>query len=546
MVRGLVKYSLNAFVSKQTSIFSAAFFIIFTTILTQILGFVRIRLLVSIFGASDDLGVYLASFRVPDFLFQVLIASALTSVFIPVFTDYLSNDKKKAGFHFASALTTLGIIAFTIVSVVVAVFAHPICSILAPGFSDGQISLMADLTRIILLSQIFFILGTVATGMLQSFQHFLIPGIASALYNVGIIIGLLIFTPFIGIHAAAIGVVIGAFLFFAVQLPFLWRSGYRYSVVLEFSKGVKKVLHLMVPRSLTMLVTQIVVITNVFFASYISARSFVPLDLAQSLMMAPVLLFGQSIAQASFPALSLKVKNPKEFMQIFVASFNQILYLVLPISVLFIVLRIPIVRLFFGADRFDWEATVLTGMTLAYFSLSIGAQALMYLLSRAFYAYKDTHTPFIITIISVGVNVLLSYIFVLVLHMEVYSLALSFSLANLFAVSCMIIFINQKVSLPKRQIIMSITKILIASLTMGFALYIPIKLLDQLVFDTTRTINLIILTGISSFFGLLSFVFFTWLLEIREAYYILAVVRRFSFKNNILKQIGELFESPSS
>lgn len=304
-------------------------------------------------------------------------------------------------------------------------------------------------------------------------------------------------------------------------------------------------LHLMVPRSLTILITQVALSANIFFASFISARSLVPLELSQTLMVAPVLLFGQSIAQASFPSLAQKVGNKKEFMSIFVASFNQILYMTLPISVLFIVLRIPVVRLFYGASRFDWQATYLTGMTLAYFSLSIGAQSLMYLLSRAFYAYKDTKTPFVITLSSVVINIILSYIFVLLLKMPIYSLGFSFSISNILATGAMLWYLNKKTSLAKIDILISLGKILIATFTMGFALYVPIKLLDQLVFDTTRTINLIILTGISSFLGLLSFVFFTWLLDIQEAYYILAVVRRFN-PNSILKQIGEVLESPVS
>lgn len=539
-----MKLNFSAFTSKQTNIFSAAFYIILTTILAQVLGWVKYRLFVSFFGASSSLGVFFAAFRIPDFLFQVLIASALASVFIPIFSDYVTKEKQEEAYRFASSLTIIGVAAFIIVSVIVIIFAYPLSGLVTPGFSPSELALMANFTRIILLSEIFFILGTVATGILQSFQHFLIPGIASALYNAGIIIGLVLLMPFLGIYATAVGVVVGAFLFFIIQLPFVLKAGFRFTWIWNIDDGVKKVLRLMVPRSFTILITQISLIANVFFASFISARSLVPLELAQTLMVAPVLLFGQSIAQASFPSLAVKVHNKQEFMAIFVASFNQILYMTLPISVLFIVLRVPLVRLFFGASRFDWQATVSTGMTLAFFSISVGAQSLMYLLARAFYAHKDTQTPFIITLISVVINIILLYVFVLLLRMPVYSIALAFSVANILAAGGMLVYFNKKVTLPKMDLLLSLAKILIATFTMGFALYIPIKLLDQLVFDTTRTINLIILTGISSFFGLLSFVFFTWLLDIREAYYVIAVVRKFNLRNNILKQIGEVFESP--
>ena len=157
------------------------------------------------------------------------------------------------------------------------------------------------------------------------------------------------------------------------------------------------------------------------------------MELAQTLMLAPVILFGQSIAQASFPSLSLKAKNPEEFVSIFVSSFNQIMYLTLPISALLVVLRIPIVRLFFGASRFDWEATAATGLTLALLGISIAAQSAIYLFSRAFFALKDSQTPFFITLFSVIINIALSYYFILVLKLPVYYLGIAFTLGSIIS-----------------------------------------------------------------------------------------------------------------
>src|SRR3989304_7641753 len=193
---------------------------------------------------------------------------------------------------------------------------------------------MANLMIIIQLSQVFFILGTIFTAMLQSFQHFVIPGLATAFYNFGIILGLIIFSHFLGfgIYGATIGVLIGSILFFLIQIPLLFVTGFRFSPFLVFVPEIGKLFRLMVPRSLTLVISQIAATANVFFASFISARSLVIFDLAQTLAAAPVLLLGQSIAQASFPALSLKSENKEEFLAIFTRSFNQIIYLTLPIS----------------------------------------------------------------------------------------------------------------------------------------------------------------------------------------------------------------------
>lgn len=544
MVKDIFKKGLQALTLKQSNIFTAAFFIVATTIFGQILGLLKYRLLVSIFGASSDLGVFLASFRVPDFLFQIFITGALSTSFIPIFSEFISQNKKEEANRFTSAILTYGVMAFLVISLFIIIFSHPLARAVAPGFSNREINLMANLMIIIQISEVFFIVGTIFSGVLQSFQHFLIPGIASALYNLGIIIGITVLSGFfhLGIYGATIGVVIGAFFFFVAQLPLLRGTGFHFQFTLHRDEAVRKIAILMVPRSLTLLIAQIAITANVFFASFTTSRGLVILELAQTLMLAPVLLFGQSIAQATFPSLSLKSKEPEEFVSIFVSSLNQIMYLTLPISALLVVLRIPIVRLFFGASRFDWEATVATGLTLALLAISIAAQSAIYLFSRAFFALKDSQTPFFITLFSVLINIALSYYFILFLKLPVYYLGISFTIGNVMSFILLLITLNAKITLPKLEIVITTLKIMTATLVMGVALYIPIKLLDQLVFDTTRTINLLILTGIASVTGIAAYVFFTWLLDIKEAYYIIAVVKQFKNRNKIIKQISELLD----
>jgi len=545
MVKNLVRKGLSVVASKQSSIFNAAFLIIITTALSQILGILKYRLFGSYFGASSDLGVFFASFRIPDLLFQIIIVGALSSAFIPVFSDHLTKRSKEDAFRFASALTTLGLIVFTVITIIVLIFAEPLARIIAPEFTDDQIILLANLMRIIQVSQFLFLIGTVFTAMLQSFSYFLIPGLANALYNIGIIIGVYLFAPKYGIYGAAIGVVIGAFLYFAAQLPTVLSNGYFYKFKISFDNGVDQVIKLMIPRSLTIAISQVAITANVVLAGIISARSIVIFDFALTLMAAPIFLFGQSIAQASFPTLSKVKGNMDEFRSVFISSFNQILYLTLPISALFIVLRIPLVRLFYGSGRFDWEATLITGYTLALLSLSISVQAAMLLVSRAFYALHDTKTPFIMTIISVIVNISFSLYFVMVLSLPIYYLALSFSIGNMLGFLLMLIALDRKITLPKLDMLISASKIVISAFITGIALYIPIKLLDQLVFDTTRTINLFFLTSIASAIGFGAYLFFTWLLDISEFNYIVATAKRFTFKNKIVLQIRELINDGS-
>jgi len=159
-------------------------------------------------------------------------------------------------------------------------------------------------------------------------------------------------------------------------------------------------------------------------------------------MAAPIFLFGQSIAQASFPALSRIRDNSKEFISIFKTSFNQILYLTLPISALFIVLRIPLVRLFYGSGRFDWEATLTTGYTLALLSLSISAQAASLLVARAFYALHDTRTPVKISLVGTLITIISGFVMVVILNFSTWSMALAYAFGQIFSAVTLFIIIR--------------------------------------------------------------------------------------------------------
>lgn len=541
--------SLNLLLRRQSNILSAAVVIMATIIFSQALGLIRQRLLVSIFGASDTLGVYLASARLPDFLFQLIIAGALSSAFIPVFSDYLSKNKEKEAQKLASTLLLLSLIIFSFFAIILFIFAYNFSQLLAPGFSPSQLSLMTSLTRIIIFGEMIFIVGSFFSAVLQSYNHFFVPGIASALYNLGIIIGILILYPFFGIFSAGYGVILGALIFVLAQTPLIKKMGFSFKPTLsvDFIKysGVLEVFKLIWPRTLSIAIFQIGTLITVTLVSFLQnpGRNYVIFDYAQTLAFAPVVLIGQAIAQAAFPVLSKEKDKLEEFKTTFVTSFNQVLYLILPISVMFLVLRIPLVRLVFGASQFDWQATVLTGRTLAYFSISIFAQALIYLVSRGFYALHDTKTPLVIGAITTFLMILLGAIFIFFYKLGIESIAFAFSIGSILNLIIMLIFLDLKVGgFSKKPFLFTIGKIFLATFFTAFALYIPIKLLDQLVFDTTKTINLIALTGISSFAGFSFYLFLTWLFDVKEATMFILLFKKIGDWRQILKKSEETID----
>ena len=244
-------------------------------------------------------------------------------------------------------------------------------------------------------------------------------------------------------------------------------------------------------------------------------------------------------------------------------DFNQTLYLVLPVSAILLILRIPVVRLIYGAGQFDWQATVLTGRTLGFFTLSIFAQALSYLAYRGFYALHDTKTPLIIGSITTGIMLLLSALFVLswepffdklaynyqdsirLIPTGVETIALAFSITSILNIALLMFFLNRRVGgiFNKELFFLPQLKILISAFAMGFALYIPIKLLDQLVFDTTRTINLLLLTGISSIAGFSLYLFLTWFFNVKEASTFLLLFRHLGNWREILGKSQSIIET---
>ena len=532
MVKRLFNNTLFFLAKKQESILSAAGIIMAAVFLSRGLGLFRDRLLTARFS-PQELGVYFAAFRLPNLIFELLVMGALSTAFIPVFSGYLSEKKKREAFLIASSVINIGTLIFLLLALPLLLFSSRVSALIAPGFSKEEILLMASFTRIMILAQVFpLIIGNFLTGILQSFNRFLIPALAPIVYNLGIIIGILFFSSSLGLYGPVLGVVLGALFFMIVQIPFVFLLGYKHLLTFNFRhKAVREIGKLMLPRTLGLAVSQIDTTVDLVLASFLGARSVTVFNLAQHLQQVPVGLFGAPIAQASLPSLSQHSakNNLEKFKKNLLDSFHQILFLVLPSSMILIILRIPLVRLVFGAARFDWEATVLTGKTLAFFSLSLFAQSLVHLLARGFYALYDSKTPVKIGAVCVLVNTFLSILFVKFLFLPVYALGFSTSIASILNFLFLLIFLDKKVGRFERaRLFWPTLKIFIASAITGVFLYVPMKLLDQLVFDTTRTINLLLLTGVAGFCGASCYLFLAWFLEIKEVATFLELVKRLS------------------
>ncbi|MFA4941523.1 MAG: murein biosynthesis integral membrane protein MurJ [Patescibacteria group bacterium] len=419
----------------------AAGLVAFSSLLSRLLGVFRDRILAGEFGAGDTLDVYYAAFRIPDTIFNLLVLGALSAGFIPIFVGLLKDPIKKVisffrgkeneeAWNLACNILNILVVGLFFLCALGIIFAPQLTRLISPGFSPEKQALTVSLTRIMFLSPMFLGIASVFGGILQSFKRFFVYSLAPIVYNIGIIIGALYFVPVWGVYGLAWGVVLGAFLHMLIQLPATFALGFSYKLKINLKdSNLRKIGRMMIPRTMSLATSQINLVVITIIASTLAAGSLTIFNFANNLQSFPIGIFGISFAIAAFPTISAAAFSKKDLVASFSSTLRQILFFIVPSTVLLITLRAQIIRVIFGTGNFDWEDTILTMDTLALFSLSLFAQACLPLLVRVFYARHDSKTPFFIGLISAIANVAFSLYFSR--EMGVAGLALAFSLASI-------------------------------------------------------------------------------------------------------------------
>jgi len=531
---------VNHLFRKQNSVLSAAAVLMTAVLISRLLGLLRDRFLASYFfdpASAGQLDVYFAAFRLPDIVFQLLVVGALSAAFIPVFTRYLLKDKEEA-WHVASTVISLGIAGFLILAGIIFWLAAPLSRLIAPGFSPAELELMIQITRWLLLAQLSFLVSNFFTGILQSQQHFIVPALSPIVYNLGIVLGIWLLSSTMGIFGPVAGVILGAFLHLIVQLPLLKATGFRFVWSFDWRHpGVRRIGRLMLPRTVALAVSQIELTVAVFIATGLPAGSLAIFYFAQHLNSLPVGLFGATIGQAALPTLSQDAQRDDsllKFKQLLIDSLNQVLYLSLPAGMILLVLRLPAVRLAFGARTFPWEATLLTGRAVALFAISVFAQSAVQILVRGFYALGNTRTPFILGTLAVLANVALSFNLVYRADLGVLGLALAISLASFLHLGLLFWALSRKLNgFGWETFWLPVVKMTAATLLTGLALYLPFRWFDRYIFNTTKTLGLVGLSVVTGLIGLLVYVGLSYLFKIREVNHFTSLfkkLRRFYYE----------------
>ncbi len=529
------------FNSRSKTVTFAAFILAVSALISRILGLVRDRLLASRFGAGEELDIYFAAFRIPDFVYGILIVGGITAAFLPVFSEYfkekensVSSDSEKKeteqnewneqGLEFINNVLNCFFILLIVVCSILAIFTPFIVKFIIPGFSEQNSALTIQLTRIMFLSPVLFGLSSIFSGVLHYFNKFFAYALAPILYNLGIIFGILFLVPIFGIFGLIYGVVLGALFHLLVQIPAVLNTGFRYRPIFNFkSLGIIKIFKLMLPRTIGTAAYQINLIVITAIASTLTAGSIAIFNFSNNLYYFPIGLIGVSFAVSAFPVFSKFLINGqrKEFLENFSASIRQILFFIVPISFLIFLLRAQIVRLILGAGEFGWLETRLTAASLGVFCFGIIAGSLTPLLNRVFFALHNTKIPVIIGIISMVINVFFCFLFTYLLsfsnifqtffqnalklqdiqNIEVIGLVLALSLAVFLQTVLLLIFLYKRIGDFKiKEILFSLSKILFASILMVIAVYYVREIVDKFV-DMQTFIGVLWQATLSSLIG---------------------------------------------
>lgn len=412
--------SVVSLANRKLPVRFAAVVLASSTLVSALLGIFRDRLLNSYYLDTYPTGIdaYTAAFTIPDFLFFILTSGALAVSFIPVFNQRLTTGNKKSAWELSSSLLNLLALVTLVASVVIMIFAEPLVRyVVGPGLDESGMILATNMMRVIAINPFLMSITTILSSIQQALGRFILYALAPALYNIGILIGIVWFTNGInlfgwqifegGIMGVALGVVFGAILQLLVSLVGLFGLGFDYEFKINWKNhGFRSVLKLLPARSLDQGVDYINTIVTTNLSSRMGAGALRSYQQAYNLSQMPVSLIGVAISTAFFPKLTEEIGDGKEekFRQTFRTALSTIIWIALPVGIIAFFARGYVVSFIKnGGDP-------LISSVLATLIICLVSNSIFHIATRGFYAHQDTKTPFYISIGTVGLTIVMAIV----------------------------------------------------------------------------------------------------------------------------------------
>lgn len=529
----------------KLSVKSAAVVLASSTLVSALLGLFRDRLLNSYYLGTYPTGIdaYTAAFTIPDFMFFILTSGALAVSFIPVFNQRLAAGNKKSAWELSSSLLNLLAILTLITSALIMIFADPLIRyIVSPGLDESGMVLAINMTRVIAINPFLFSIATVLTSVQQAVGRFVFYAFAPAIYNIGIIIGITWFTGGInlfgvqifegGIMGVALGVILGAVMQLIVALIGLFGLGMDYEFKIYWkNQGFRSILKLLPARSLDQGIDYVNGIVNTNLSSRMGAGAVRSFNQATSLHQMPVNLIGVAISTAFFPKLTeqLGSGDEKDFYNTFRQALRTIIWISLPVAAITFFTRGYVVSFIsnIGNNDSNWTIASILGTLV----IAIFARSIFHIASRGFYAFQDTKTPFIISIVAIGLTILMSIWFYLI-GWGVEGLGMAQSIGAMIEIVILLVLLQRRSNreLLDRAFWRAFSRMLFATIVAGCVAFSMTKFIPLMATDNSLVITIpkfLLIVAISAAAYLIA----SYFLELKEAKPVLQYIKKILFRN---------------
>lgn len=526
--------------NKKLSLQLAAALLAGSTLVASLLGLLRDRLLNSLYFDTYPTGIdaYTVAFTIPDFMFFILVSGALSVTFIPVFNQRLATGNKRSAWELSTSLVNLLALVTLVTSILIIIFAEPLVQyVVGPGLDESSRALAVSMMRVIAVNPFLFAVATVIASMQQAVGRFAFFALAPTVYNIGIIVGALVFTNGInlfgwqifegGIMGVALGVVLGSILQLVVSSVGLFGMGFDYRFKIFWkNKGFLQVLRLLPPRSLDQGMDYVNSIVETNLASRMASGSVRAYQQAMALSYVPINLIGVAISTAAFPKMTERLGQgrPDLFKKELQTILRVIIWLALPVTVI----------AFFGRGYLisfiKYGGSPQIAGIFAILAISILFRSIYYIAARSFYAQQDTKTPLYISLFTIGLNITLAIWFTMVLDMGVHGLAWAAVIVSVIEVAILFYVMSKRIKgLFDVPFINAVGRMASAAgftaiVTYGVIFLLPLRGTDESFYVSFPKFALITLISVSSY------IIICYLLKLKEVNPIIVRIQKILFK----------------
>lgn len=438
--------------TKRMSVSGAATLLIGISLFGQILGFLRIKLINANFPAvgPQSTDAFFAAFKIPDFFFLTIAAGALGVAFIPYLSDKLEKNDRKGAWRLSSSLLNIMMMVMGVIALAIIIFAKPLIQHVAPGINGEQLNNAVMIMRLISLNPLFFTISGVLMSIQQTIGRFFFYAVAPLFYNFCIIISAVVFSTVaphdggpghLGIVGLGVGAAIGAFIQLLIAFLGMWGTKFRYETMIRWeNKALRGVLRQLPARSIDQGIDAINSIVETRFARQLGEGNITYYENAYVIHTTPILLIGTAISTAAFPRMTERLSQgrPDLFRREFLKVLKAMIWISMPILIVTYFARGYLARIIFTRDSQQ------IALILGFLCGAMFFRTIYQILSRYFYAHKDTVTPLIISLITIALNIYLAFTLARPGVYNVAGLALAQTLSAMIEVVILLVIIIKR------------------------------------------------------------------------------------------------------